>query len=200
MTFLEIMAIFGKLGVIVITGFLILWIAGIILQATKHISKSTTNNTKVKENVIFLDIHDKKDKDFYMYCINVLQNYKTSVFCEAFGDDIDKTIKVLNVTSDTEMYNKNLATLITYFNIYTYEHILDVHDKNKIKEYIDTKMESLNDTAKNKIGKIIIEYAKYIDESTVMFLAYYSNIAKDKRVNLLKPYAGKKYFLPALPK
>lgn len=199
MTFLEIMAIFGKLGVIVITFFLILWIAGIILQATKNIKKST-DNVKVKENTIFLDVTDKKDKDFYQYCINVLQNYKTSVFCEAFGDDIDKTIKVLNVTSDTEIYNKNLATLITYFNIYTYELILDVRDKNKIKEYIDGKMESLNDTAKNKIGKIIIEYAKYIDESTVMFLTYYSNIAKDKRVNLLKPYAGKKYFLPALPK
>lgn len=200
MTFLEIMAIFGKLGVIVITGFLILWIAGIILQATKDISKSTKNNNKVKENVIFLDILDKKDKHFYHHCINVLQNYKISVFSEAFGDDIDKTIKVLNVTSDIETYNKNLATLITYFNIYTYEHLKYVRDKNKIKEYIDAKMAPLNDTAKNKMAKIIIEYAKYIDESTVMFLTYYSNIAKDKRVNLLKPYAGKKYFLPALPK
>lgn len=199
MSFIDVMDIIGKFFVGVLIGFLAMYFIGIIIQTI--ISIKTMKNTvdeHIRSNDIVIDVADKKDKDFYTHCVYILNTYKVSAFCQLFSDDIDKSIEVVNTTSNNEMYIKHIASIIAYFNIYSYEHLIDSRDTEKVLSFINSKLVQINDTAKQKIHKIGEAFTLHADESTVLFTSHYSMLTKDTKNSILKKFAGKKYTLPKL--
>ena len=203
MSFTDVMDFIGKFFVGALIGFLAMYFVAIIVQtviAVKALKKNKQNSLAddVPSNAIVIELADKKDKDFYSRCIFILNTYKVSAFCQLFSDDIDKSIEVINTTSDDATYVKHVANIITYFNIYSYEHLLDNREKEKVLTFINSKLAMVNDTAKEKLNTIAEVFTDHLDETAILFASHYSMLTKDTKLNMLKQYAGKKYFLPKL--
>ena len=205
--FLTLMDFVGKAFVVLFClyfGFILVSLLFSICVMAFKKRKSVDDLENVSEkptppNVINIDVTDKKDTDFYS-AVDVLCTHKVSPFCEAFSDDIHKSIQIVNVTTDADTRSKHFAKLVTYFNIYAYEHLLDSRSPEKIKEFIKSKISMLTDENQLKIDKIGDAFMSHLDPVTVLFLTHYSMMTTDLRYSRLATYKGNSYFLPKIDK
>lgn len=201
MSFAEVMDIIGKLfvGAFVgaFVGFFILYFVAIIAQTIINYRANNISGSKeLSPNTIEINIVD--NKDFYTECIFILNTYKVSAFCQQFSDDIDKSIAIINTTSDEKMYIKHIANIVTYFNIFSYEHILDKRSEENISVFIKSKLAMVNTTARQKLNHIAEIYTQHLDETSILFATHYSMLTDDTKIAMLQKYIGKKHILPKL--